>query len=181
MQKGLTLLFFAALSFFLFTACVKDIDLDQTEDIALTPVVELDLIYFTVAGEDFFDQTTSTPILTLRDTTDIRFLDDQELQESLRRAEFYFKFTNSIPRNFQVNFRFLSEQNDTTYTTQTPVAQGTPQNPVVTEFVEIIEGDAILQLTQASKVVVVVTVPSSQAGLEGILNLQSKTTYYLEL
>ncbi|PKA83456.1 hypothetical protein ATE92_1611 [Ulvibacter sp. MAR_2010_11] len=164
----------------LFLSCIKDTDFDQAEDIALTPVVELDLIHFNVVAGDFFDTISNTPRLTVRDTTEIRFLDDAQIQESLLRAEFYFKFTNSISRDFLVDFQFLNEGNDTTYTTQTAVNQGTIESPVITEFVENVEGDEILQLTQASKVVVSVTIPSSNETLEGALNLQSKTTYYLE-
>ncbi|MBZ0327530.1 MAG: hypothetical protein K8F54_08010 [Altibacter sp.] len=180
MKKNLTIPFVVVFISLLFFSCIKDTDFDQADDIAVTPVIELNLIHFNVTGGDFFDTITSTPILTLRDTTEIRFLDDQEIQESLKRAEFYFKFTNSIPRDFLVNFQFLSEANDTTYETQANVITGSTQAPVITEFVENVEGDAILQLTQASKVVVSVTIPSSSAELEGALNLQSKTTYYLE-
>jgi len=165
----------------LVVACVKDTDFDQAEDIALTPVVELDLIYFDIDAGEFYDEINEIPVLTVSDTTEIRFLDDTEIQESLRRADFYFKFTNSIPRNFQVDFQFLSEQNDTTYTTQTSVVEGTVAAPVVTIFEEIIEADEILQLTMANRVVVSVTIPDSNPDLEGNLNLKSKTTYYLEI
>ena len=163
-----------------FTACIKDTDFDQSENIALTPIIELDLIYFDLRADQFFDTIAANPVLTVRDTTEIRFLNDSLLQESLKRAEFYFKFTNSIPRNFQVDFQFLSEFNDTTYTTVTSVAQGSPAAPVVTEFIENVEGENILNLTQADKVVVSVTISSSNQNLEGILNLKSKTTYFLE-
>lgn len=165
----------------LLTACVKDTDFDQADEITLTPVVELDLIYFNIDAGEFYDVNSDTPILTLSDTTEIRFLDDTEIQESLRRADFYFRFTNSIPRNFEVDFQFLSEQNDTTYITGTNVIEGTIENPVVTEFEQIVEGDDILQLTMADKVVVSVTIPDSNASLDGTLNLKSKTTYYLEV
>ena len=165
----------------LVVSCIKDTDFDQAENIALTPIVELDLIYFNMEAGAFFDETTSTPRLTLTETTEIRFLNGSDIQESLKRAEFFFRFTNSIEREFQVDFQFLSEQNDTTYVTGTTVNVGTTASPVVTEFIENIEGDAILDLTQANKVVVSVTIPSSNAQLEGALNLQSKTTYYLEL
>jgi hypothetical protein len=163
-----------------FTACIKDTDFDQSEDIAITPVIELDLIYFNLQADQFFDTITSNPILTIRDTTKIKFLDDSGLQESLKRAEFYFKFTNSIPRNFQINFQFLSEFNDTTYVAETSIVQGAPATPVITEFIENVEGESILQLTKAKKVVVSVTIPSSNVNLEGTLNLKSKTTYFLE-
>ena len=165
----------------LLMACVKDTDFDQAQDITLTPVVELDLIYFNLDAGEFYDDVNNVPRLTVTDTTEIRFLDDTDTQESLRRAEFYFKFTNSIPRTFQIDFMFLSEQSDTTYTTQTTVAEGTVQNAVVTEFEEIIEGAEILQLTMANRVVVAVTIPLADPNLEGTLNLQSKTTYYLEI
>lgn len=164
----------------LFTACIKDTDFDQTEDIALTPVMELNLIYFNLSANRFFDTINSNPILTVRDTTEIRFLDDNSLQEKLKRAEFYFKFTNSIPRNFQVDFQFLSETNDTTYVAQTSVSEGTISTPVITEFTENIEGEDILRLTQANRVVVSVTIDSSEENLNGTLNLKSKTTYFLE-
>lgn len=162
-----------------FTACIKNTDFDQSEDIVLTPVIDLNLIYFNLQTRDFYDSITSTPILTVRDTTLIKFLDDSTLQEDLRRVEFYFKFTNSIPRNFQVDFQFLSEMNDTTYFAETSVDQGTLSTPVITEFIENIEGDAILELTKANKVVVSVTIPSNSENLDGELNLKSKATYFL--
>lgn len=180
MNKTLSLPIFVVCVCLFFTACIQDTNFDQAEDIALTPVVELDLIYFNLRADQFFDTINSNPILTVRDTTEIKFLDDSSLQESLKRAEFYFKFTNSIPRSFQVDFQFLSETNDTTYVAGTSVSEGTPTTPVITEFIENVEGDNILQITQANKVVVSVTIPSSDENLEGTLNLKSKTTYFLE-
>ncbi len=180
MNKILSLPILVVSACLFFTACVQDTNFDQAEDIALTPIVELDLIYFDLHADRFFDTITSNPIFTVRDTTEIRFLDDGSLQESLKRAEFYFKFANSISRNFQVDFQFLSEFNDTTYVAGTFVEQGTLASPVITEFTEDVEGEDILKLTQANKVVVSVTIPSSDENLEGTLNLKSKTTYFLE-
>lgn len=164
-----------------FVGCVRDTDFSQADEITLTPVVELDLIYFNLTAGDFFDPITATPRLRVIDTTEIRFLDDSGIQEGLKRAEFLFNFTNSISRTFEVDFQFLSEQNDTTYTTGTNVMQGSLQEPVQTTFTENIEGEEILNLTRSDKVVVIVTIPSSNQNLEGELNLQSKTTYFLEI
>jgi len=179
MKKNLTYPVIFCLFVILFSACVKDTDFDQANDIMPTPVVELDLIYFNLEASDFFDTDTSTPILTVRDTTDLRFLNDG-ISDNLIRAEFFFKFTNSIPREFNVLFEFLGDTNDTTYVTQTLVNEGTTQIPTITEFIHNVEGESLERLTQASKVVVSVTIPSSNANLEGDLNLQSKTTYFLE-
>jgi len=181
MKKNLLLPFIGVFFSFLLFSCVKDTDFDEAENIALSPVVELDLIFFNIDASEFFDSITNTSILTLRDTTEIRFLDDTGIQESLIRAEFLFKFTNSIPREFVVDFQFLNEQNEETYTMGTTVNQGTEQAPVLTEFIQNVEGEEILQLTQADKVVVSVTLPLSDTSLQGTLNLKSKTTYYLEI
>ncbi|WP_310991123.1 hypothetical protein [Aequorivita marina] len=163
-----------------FTACVKNTDFEQGENVVLTPTIDLNLIYFNLRTEDFYDSITATPILTLRDTTKVKFLDDSTLMKNLKRAEFYFKFTNSIPRDFQVDFQFLSEFNDTTYVTETGVNQGTTAVPVETEFIENVEGNAISELTKANKVVVSVTIPAGSDSLDGVLNLKSMATYYFE-
>ena len=163
-----------------FTACVKDTDFDQANDIVLSPIVELDLIYFDLPAITFFDTIASSPILMVRDTTELQFLNDEENSLKLRRVEFYFKVTNSIQREFQVDFQFLTEQNEVAYTTQIPVPLGTVANPVIAEYIENVEGAAIEDLTLAEKVVVSVTIPSSNENLDGTINLQSKATYYLE-
>jgi hypothetical protein len=181
MKKNLLMPTVGLLAGLLLFSCIKDTNFDEAQNITLTPVVELDLIYFNVDASEFFDSITNTSILTLRDTTEIRFLDDTDFQESLIRAEFQFNFTNSIPREFMVDFQFLSEENEETFVTGTIVNQGTEQLPVFTQFIENVEGEEVLQLTQANKVVVTITIPSSDATLRGVLNLQSKTTYYLEI
>jgi len=181
MKRNLLIPFFALLVSVLLFSCVKDTDFSQAENITLTPVVELDLIFFNLEASAFYDAIADTSILTVRDTTEIRFLDDSGTQESLKRAEFLFNFTNSIPRTFEVTFQFLDEMDVETYAASTSVAAGTELAPVLTQFIENVEGEDITQLTLANKVIVSVTIPSSDENLQGLLNLQSKTTYYLEI
>lgn len=181
MKTNLLKPFLGVLMGFLLLSCVKDTDFGEAENIVLTPVVELNLIYFDVDASEFYDTINNTSILTLRDTTEIRFLDDTGIQESLLRAEFLFNFTNSIPRTFSVDFQFLNEMGEETYATRTTVDAGTPLEPVFTQFIENVEGQDILQLTMADRVVVSVTLLTSDPSLQGALNLKSKTTYYLEI
>ena len=181
MRTNLRLPFFGVFVSLLLFACVKDTDFDQAENITLTPVVELDLIYFNVEANDFFDSINNTTVPTIRDTTEIRFLDDTGIQESLVKAEFLFNFSNSIPRTFEVDFQFLSEENIETYRTSTIVDAGSEIEPQLTQFIETVEGEDILQLTMSDKVVVSVTTSLLDPNLSGVLNLQSKTTYYLEI
>lgn len=181
MNKNLLTPFLTVLCCLIMAACVRDTDLDQASDITATPVVELNLVFFDLQPNDFFDTITNAPRLTVTDTTEIPFLNDTGTQESLLRAEFLFRFTNSISRDFIVDFRFLSEENDTAYSMQTSVIAGTVDNPRVTEFIENVEGPDILDLTMADRLMIAVTIPSVEPGLEGVLNMQSKTTYYLEV
>ena len=122
-----------------FQACVKETDFSQSDDVVLNPVVELDLIYFNLPAITFFDTINATPILTVRDTTALPFLNDEGVQRDLKKVEFYFKVTNSIQRDFHVVFKFLNEQNGTMYTSQFPVSQGAVSNPVITEYIDIVD------------------------------------------
>lgn len=162
-------------------SCTKDVDFDQAENVQLTPEVELNLIFFNLVADDFFDQVTQTPRLVVSDTTDIEIYDGDAIQESLRRAEFEFNFTNSIPRQFDVDFEFLTLENTITYTTGTDVLQGQNGEAIESQFIEEIEGEDLANLLEARKVVVTVTIPDANAALQGSLNLQSKTTYFLEI
>jgi len=51
----------------------------------------------------------------------------------------------------------------------------------VSYFVQSLDELQIKELTKAKKVLVTVTIPSSSQDLTGVLNLQSKTTYYLQI
>jgi hypothetical protein len=162
------------------SACVKDTDFDQANDIIVPPIVELDLIYFDLPAITFYDTIASSPILTVNDTTALPFLNDEEIHRNLKRAEFYYKVTNSIQREFQVVFEFLDEQNVLRYATEMTVNQGSVENAIVTEYIDNVEGSALRGLTTAEKVAVSVTIPTSNENLDGTIKLESKTTYHFE-
>ena len=94
---------------------------------------------------------------------------------------FSFTVTNSIQREFQLDFEFLNKQDSIVYTTQAPIALGAIDNAVVVQFVDTVEGQDLLDLTQAERLTVSVTITSSNQNLNGNLNLQSIATYYLEI
>lgn len=177
MRQSLSWLFIISIIILTFS-CVRDTDFDET--IKVTPVVELNLIHFDLDAGEFYDQATSTPVLTVQDTTEVSFLSETTIQESLKKAEFYYKFTNSISRDFLIDFQFMDDTNVTTHTTQVFVDQGTLNSPILTEHYDIVEGNLLTQLIETTKLVVTVTISSSDENISGNLNMQSKTTYYLE-
>lgn len=177
MRYTLTWLLIIAVIFLTFS-CVRDTNFDET--IQVSPIVELNLIHFNLDAGEFYDDTTSTPILIVRDTTEVSFLNETTIQESLKKAEFYYKFTNSIPKDFLIDFQFLDDANIITHTTQVSVTQGSINSPSLTEHFDIVEGIQLTQLLESTKLALIVAISSSDENIVGNLNMQSKTTYYLE-
>ncbi len=173
----LLLLFIAVILFF--SACIKDTDFNQTDDIEVTPILELDFLFSNISSQTFTDIGVNN--LVLSDTTDFSFLNDDFTVDNLERAEFYFKNTNSMPVNFEMKFQFLDENNEEHYLITIPITSGELNNPVVSEYIENIETDGIVSLTMADKVVLSVEASSIVDNIEGTLKLQSKATYYLKI
>jgi hypothetical protein len=173
--------YYLILLLLILSSCVKNTDFEQTDDFLLTPEVELNLIYFNLDASRFYDGIANNPILKVRDTTVVDFLDDTDIQERLKRVAFYFEFTNTIPRTFNVDFQFLNEGNVPTYTTNTEIESGSTGSPIQTIFMDNIEDLELEQLMTSNKVVVSVTIHSSDQNLNGTLDLRSKTSYFVEI
>ena len=168
-------------SILLFVSCFDATHFDQTNEVVLTPEIELDLIYFNLEASNFYDYANNTEVLVVEDTTDLDFLGGSDINDIIKGADFYFEFTNTIARGFNVSFDFLNNDNVSKYLMQTTVSPGSENTPVVSYFVQSLDALQIKELTKANKVLVTVTIPSSSQDLSGVLNLQSKTTYYLQI
>ncbi len=171
------LLFSLTIIMLFFSACIKDTDFDQTDNILVTPIVELDFLFYNLNSESFSDIGVNNLIIT--DTTNFDFLNEEFVVDNLIRAEFFFKYTNSLPVDFITEYKFLDENNESHYEVIIPVGSGTVVTPLITEHIENIEGDDIIALTNAEKIVVNIIASIPVDNLEGNLKLQSKTTYYL--
>ena len=163
-----------------FSSCIKDTDFDKADDILLNPFVDLDLIYFNLPANRFFDSVTNTPVLIVKDTTALPFLNDSEVRGNVKRIVFSFEVENSIQREFQLDFEFLNRGNNVVYTSQMTVFSGTIENPTVVEFIDTVEGQDLLNLTKAQRLAVSVAIASSNQNLSGNINLQSIATYFIE-
>ena len=181
MDDKITKQFILLTSILLFVSCFDGTDFDQTNDVVVTPEIELDLIYFNLEASNFYDYANNTEVLVVEDTTDLDFLGGSDINDIIKGADFYFEFTNTIARGFNVSFDFLNNDNVSKYLMQTTVSPGSENTPVVSYFVQYLDALQIKELTKANKVLVTVTIPSSSQDLSGVLNLQSKTTYYLQI
>ena len=181
MDVKITKQFILLTSILLFVSCFDGTDFDQTNEVVLTPEIELDLIYFNLEASNFYDYANNTEVLVVEDITDLDFLGGSDINDIIKGADFYFEFTNTIARGFNVSFDFLNNDNVSKYLMQTTVSPGSENTPVVSYFVQYLDALQIKELTKANKVLVTVTIPSSSQDLSGVLNLQSKTTYYLQI
>jgi len=161
-------------------SCVKGVDLDQTEEIALTPDLQVSLLTFDVTNVDFKDKDTGefTPII--RDTVRLEFLDDSYIQDDLTTVEFSFKYTNSFPQPFRNKISFLSENNRVQHSVSFDIAQGEKNNPAITDWVEYIGNDRINVIKNSIKMVVEIEVLPNQNTFEGELKFESKGLFSFE-
>ena len=166
----LTLLLFAS-------SCVKDVDLDQYEEIVLSPEAAIDLIYFTLTNEDFTG--TSGGEMTARDETRLDFLDDDYIQNDLVRADFNFKLTNTFQSPVTATIRFLSTSNSVQHTIVVPVPAGSVGDPATVDYTETIYEDQIHRIKRSIKVSVEIT-RHDPVVVEGTLQLESRGFYYFE-
>ncbi|MGB7843847.1 MAG: hypothetical protein WBL21_13710 [Salinimicrobium sp.] len=167
-----------ALLLLLFSSCVKDVDLDQYNEIVIPPTAAIDLIYFTLEPDDFADASGNLQKAT--DFLRLEFLDDDYIQDALIRADFNFVFINSFQQEFVTTFNFVSENNAVQHTVQINVPAGNVGEPAVVNFTEIVPRSQIDAIRKSIKLVVEVEMKANSAPLEGQLQLESKANYKFE-
>lgn len=166
------------LAFFAFSSCVKDIDLDQMDEITIPPEVTVDLVYFTLNPTHFVDAASA--VQTVSDTTRLDFLDDDYIKESLMRAEFNFKYFNSFPQAFTSTVSFLSENDAVRHSFFIEIPGGSAAAPAVVDFGEIIENSNIDVIRKSIKVNIKVEMHPDSNPVEGQLQLKSKGVFKFE-
>lgn len=161
-------------------SCVKDTDFDQFDQTLLEPVLDLNLVFWEVEAPVFNNTSGNLPLGTVRDTTEIRFLDDPDTQESVVRADFLFEFENSTDAQYEVAIDFVSLSGNVTYSLQTTISAGTLSAPEQQVVLQEIVAPQVSQVTQAGLVAISATaqgLPPSQ----GSLKMKSKARFYLEI
>ena len=176
-------------TFLIFVACVEEVDFDQIEDIVLTPVYEVDLIYSKFNADDYIDNQLppDTPIVVLpiQDTLNYDLTSTDFAIENLDRIELTFEFRNTIETSFEFTYQFLSSSNQPVGISRTifitpgegentqPVVSNSDPNPIV------IEDQELDQLSTARRLATELRVNNANSNLRGILELRSKAAYYI--
>jgi len=159
-------------------SCVKDVDLDQTDEISLQPKVQVDLLIFDVNEVDFIDPETTALRTVIKDTVRLEFLDDSYIQDDLNKVEFSFKYTNTFPQDFNTTIYLLSENDRTQRKIDLIVKGGSSTSPEITEIIDFVDTAEIDMIKRSIKMVVEVAVVPNTEPFVGELKFQSKGLFY---
>tara|TARA_R110000868_G_scaffold3388_11_gene21939 strand:+ start:2046 stop:2606 length:561 start_codon:yes stop_codon:yes gene_type:complete len=163
-------------------SCTKEMDFKQVNDIQLSPVFESSLVYIKEPASRYLVGGTEIP--TLQDSINIDFFKDDFIVEHLIKTEFLFQITNSINRAFQVQVDMLDDANQLQHTFSFSSTASPSNNDVVTEYLEVFEGDLLVALKNTTKLIFTVFIlpgePINQ-NTPGIIILKSKGTFYLNI
>lgn len=161
------------------SGCVKDIDLNQAEEIGLSPDIDVDLLIYDVE-EDYFQSQTGTFQPIIRDTVRLEFLDDDYIQKDLSEVEFYFKHTNTFPQSFSNTIKFLSNSGREQIVVRYEVAPGSANNPVETDHTEFIEENNINLIRNSIQMVVELEAHPNSEEFKGKLEFASTGLFKFE-
>lgn len=168
-----------------YISCIDNTDFGQADDITPSPVLESSLIYATLTAPDFIDATTQQERTMISDTTRIEIISDDFFVDHMIRTDLTYLLTNSLERDFQIDFEFLNDENEIRYQIEINVAAGNQSDPVTNEVNVLIEEPEISTFKEATKVVYKIILPITNSPLtsssEGEIELQSKATFYLEI
>ena len=163
-------------------SCTKDVDFNQANDILLTPVFESDLAYINVTANKFLVE--GQEVVNLKDSVNIDFFQDEFIVDYLVKAEFMLETTNTINRAFTVQIDMFDDFNQLQHTFSFFSSASPNNSEVVTEHVEIFEGNTLVALKNTTKLVFTLTIQTGEQINEstpGRIILKSKGTFYLNI
>ncbi|MCD2260493.1 hypothetical protein [Psychroserpens luteolus] len=184
-RSRLVVLFIITVGVLFSSSCVNDVDFDQAENILPTPVFEASLIFSNLEATNFIDENTQQEVLVLTDTTRLEYINSDFFVDQLVKTNLTFQFTNSLDRNFNVDFIFVNDNDEQRYLAQVEVLPGLPDTPIFVESNFLIEEPELSTFEEATKLIYRITLPPNTNPIDisvlGQLKLESKATFYFEL
>ena len=161
-------------------SCVKDTDFEQFDQTLLTPIIDLNLVFWEVNAPSFNSTSGNLPLGTVRDTTEIRFLDDPDTQDSVVRADFLFEFENTSDSGYDLVIDFVSLSGIVTYSLQTSINTGSQSQPEQQVLLQEILAPEVMNVTQAG-LIAISAIAQGLPPQQGSLSMKSKARFYLEI
>ncbi len=171
------------IAFLVLISCVKDVDFNQTKDLKIEPVYELDFVYSRIETAKFTNPVGGfMPVL--RDTLQDEFFSG-DVGDKLLKAELFVSLENSIPVGFDAELQFLDGNDNVIPISISPITITVPAGNLGNEqrveqtYSFILQDFELLQ--SAEKLASSVTIEGNDNDLDGELILKSKAIYYTSL
>lgn len=172
--------------FLLITAsCVKDVDFEQAENLAISPVLESSLIFFNFSAPEF-QEPTGTALVIEQDELELDFFNEEFIRDNLVKAEFFFEVTSSIDRTFHIEISMFDMAGNATNTFDISItSDGNNETQVIHR--ELFEGATLDQLKNTTQMKVILTMFPHDSGIPlddtstGNLKMRSKATLFFEI
>ena len=162
-------------------SCVKNVDFDQVNDLQLTPVFDVSLLFFEETPDRFIADDMEVIGNFISDTTDLVISENSFVIENITRAELEFEFTNTISRNFRAEVVFLNAERVPIRTIDLNIPEN--QAGSATTHIENFPKEDINVIAATAQLVInFFLLPGGEAitrNTQGILKLRSKGTFYL--
>lgn len=180
MKRILKNLVVIPLIYLLCFSCTEEIDFDEANQIKLTPELELDLAFFTLDADEIEDNPEGS-FEVVKNITDVEFPSSSFPRDNIKKAQLFFKFINTLPRNFLIKVKFLKPDNSLAYQFNASVPSGSKRNPIIKTEIDLLNASKIRELFRATQIETTFVVNgTSDLDLIGSLIMQSKGTFFLE-
>lgn len=161
-------------------SCVRDVDFEQTEQIAITPDVDLDLTFFQLTTSNFVDSQSGALIPIVRDTTRLEFLDDDFVRDNLKQIDLLLKYDNTFSQTLTHKTLFLDENDVLQYEISFDIDGSLDGETTTTTFEQTIIDPELEGIRNSIKMLIEITMRTDQNPIEGQLQHLSKAVYALE-
>ena len=95
--------------------------------------------------------------MTERDTTRFPVLGKNDVVNKIEKIEFYFEVQNTIPEDFEIEIKYLDENNgliNTPIIIPVKKGNGPDTTPIISTQIDVLETEQVKNLGKASKVAI---------------------------
>lgn len=161
-------------------SCVRDLDLNQTDKIAVKPRYDLDLFHLSL-NQDNFVSNGDVKESQVHQFTHLDFIHDKAVQQDLKQVDFYFVTVNTFTQGFQSTFRFLDSSGNETYVIDMNVPGSGPDgSPQEYTYRETLTGDGLKAFKTSVNMDITATITQDGQPVKGNLKFKSKALFYFE-
>lgn len=145
-----------------FSACVKDLDFNQAEELELEPAIATSLLSYNFNFDNFsalsgFDSTMDNDFIVDENITEevvFSYMENTFINEDLDRIVPEINGNNTFEDDFTVTFTFLDENDNETYKTEDIVIGGISEGPYAVDEIVILNNPNVVN---TNKIIVDVT------------------------